>query len=68
MKQATEPRGTTKPAQKKPARKQLATKPATPIKVRGGAGLAEGVAQLALSAESFFRPLTGWPRRPRGHR
>jgi hypothetical protein len=53
MKNATKPRGTTKPAQKKPARKRLATKPAKPNKVRGGAGLAEVVAQLALSAEKL---------------
>lgn len=51
--QATEPRGTTKPAQKKPARKKLATKPAKPIKVRRGTALAEVVAQLVLSAEKL---------------
>jgi hypothetical protein len=36
MKTATKPRGTIKPAQKKPARKKLATKPANPNKVWAG--------------------------------
>ncbi len=53
MKKASKPGGTTKPAQKRPAQKKLATKPAQPKKAQGGAGLAEVVAQLALSAEKL---------------
>jgi hypothetical protein len=53
MKKVSKPSSATKPAQKRPAQKKLATKPAKPKKAQGGAGLAEVVAQLALSAEKL---------------
>jgi hypothetical protein len=53
MKTATNPGGTTKTAQKKPTHKKLPIKAAKPKKARDGTGLAEVVAQLAMSAEKL---------------
>jgi hypothetical protein len=53
MKKASRPGGGTKAAQKRPAQKKLQTKPGQPKKARAKAGLAEIVAQLALSAEKI---------------
>jgi hypothetical protein len=53
MKKAIKPGGTTKPAQKKPAQKKLATEPVRLKRAQDRVGLAEVVAQLALSAEKL---------------
>ena len=53
MKKANNRGVTTKPAQKRPTQKKLATKLAPPKQAQGGAGLAEVVAQLAQSAENL---------------
>jgi len=53
MRKASNLGGAKKPAQKRAAPKMLATKPAKPKKAQDGAGLAEVVAQLALSAEKL---------------
>jgi len=53
MRKASNLGGAKKPAQKRAAPKMLATKPAKPKKAQDGAGLAEVVAQLALSAETL---------------
>ena len=53
MKKANKPGGAAKPAQKRPAQKKLATKPAQPKNAQRAAGLAEVVAQLAVSAEKL---------------
>ena len=58
MKKVSKPSSATKPAQKTTAQKTTAqkkplAKPAKPRKAQGGAGLAEVVAQLALSAEKL---------------
>jgi hypothetical protein len=53
MNKASKPGGTKKPAQKRPVPKQRSTKPAKPRKAQDGAGLAEVVVQLALSAEKL---------------
>jgi hypothetical protein len=53
MKKANKPAGAAKPAQQRPAQKKLATKPTRPKDTQRAAGLAEVVAQLALSAEKL---------------
>jgi hypothetical protein len=58
MNKASKPGGAKKlaqkrPAPKQPAPKQQSTKPAKPRNAQSGAGLAEVVAQLALSAEKL---------------
>ena len=53
MKKASRAGGGTKPAQKRPAQKKLQTKPDQPKKAQAKAGLAEIVAQLALSVEKI---------------
>ena len=53
MKKASNRGVTAKLAQKRPAQKKSATKRAQPQKAQGGAGLAEVVALLAVSAEKL---------------
>ncbi len=53
MKKVNKLGGAAKPAQKRPAQKKLATKPARPKTAQRAAGLAEVVAQLAVNAEKL---------------
>jgi len=53
MKKANKRAGAAKPAQRRPAQKKLATTPARPQNAQRAAGLAEVVAQLAVSAEKL---------------
>lgn len=53
MKKASNRGTTTKLAQKRPTQKKPATKRARPTQAQGGAGLAEVVARLAVSAEKL---------------
>ena len=53
MKKANKPAGVVTPAQKRPAQKKLATKPAGLKNAQRAAGLAEVVALLAVSAKQL---------------
>ncbi len=53
MKKVNKPGGAANQAQKRPAHKKVATKPARPKNAQRAAGLAEVVAQLAVSAEKL---------------
>ncbi len=53
MKKVNKPGGAAKPGQKRPAQKKLTIRPARPKTAQRAAGLAEVVAQLAVSAEKL---------------
>jgi hypothetical protein len=67
MKKASRPGGATKSLQR-PAQRKLTTKSAKPKKAQDGAGLAEAVAQLALSAEKLAQAADRLADEPRGYR